>query len=196
MAKQNLSGRGVLQRDHPPSRATRYERAAGSQAFAARTRSLPVGGVPDVQPRCSDGTVLADALPAVRSRAEPTTMLRSSGSAETVSASSRKSRRPGRDWSTASNEVSGTKSPAPWFCFRPRRWFRPSHQLDQPNSQANHPVSWPSAAFPVRAGFHTLSLARATNRLFQQACVNPGSFPRPFTSLEPKNLRPFTSPNK
>ena len=44
---------------------------------------------------------------------------------------------PGRDWSTASNEVNGTKSPAPWFCFRlapvvPQSLT--SEQLDHPNS--------------------------------------------------------------
>ena len=65
VGKQNLSGRAVLQRDHPPPGAAQLEHPQGPQAFFAGPRFLPVARLPDVHPSCPAAALLAASLPPV-----------------------------------------------------------------------------------------------------------------------------------
>ena len=126
----------------------------GSQAFAARTRSLPVGGhLPDLQPRCSGGGCPGGMLyrqfgvdpsqaddkcynPAVPPRTSPRVEENQNGLAGTGV--------PHRTRSAC------TQSLGTLVLFPSTPWFRPSHQLDPPNSQANH--LFPGRQRPFRSG--------------------------------------------
>ena len=67
----------------------------------------------------------------------------------------------------------------------------PAHKPPFPASQ--RPVSGLSAPGWTLGCPPISESSEAVNRLFPQACVNRLSFPRPFTTHWPQNLRPFTT---
>ena len=66
VGEQDLSGRGVLQRDHQPPRPARYEHPHGPQAVLSGPRSVPVAGLPHLHASCSAAALLAAGVPSVR----------------------------------------------------------------------------------------------------------------------------------
>ena len=71
MEEQDPPRRRLLQRNHQPSRAARYEHPEGPQAVLAGPGLVPVAQLPHLCPPCSTTALLAVALPAVRRRTWP-----------------------------------------------------------------------------------------------------------------------------
>ena len=71
MGQQDISGRGVLQRDHPPSGAARHEHPQGAQTVLPGSRLVSLAGVPDLPTSRSAADHLAAGVPPVRSGPDP-----------------------------------------------------------------------------------------------------------------------------